>query len=37
VNAWASRGWNLGGHVYQIMATEGYQSSGNSNLTVWQQ
>jgi endo-1,4-beta-xylanase len=37
VNAWASRGWNLGSHDYQIMATEGFQSSGRSNLTVWPQ
>jgi endo-1,4-beta-xylanase len=37
VNAWANRGWNLGSHAYQIMATEGFQSSGSSNLTVWQQ
>jgi len=34
-NAWANKGWNLGTHNYQIMATEGFQSSGNSNLTVW--
>lgn len=37
VSAWSSKGWNLGSHVYQIMATEGYQSSGTSNLTVWAQ
>ncbi|MBN2007765.1 glycoside hydrolase family 11 protein [candidate division KSB1 bacterium] len=36
VNAWASKGWNLGSHVYQVLATEGYQSSGSSNVTVWE-
>lgn len=35
VNAWAARGWNLGTHNYQVMATEGYQSSGSANVTVW--
>ena len=33
-NFWASKGLNLGQHNYMILATEGYQSSGNSDLTV---
>jgi endo-1,4-beta-xylanase len=37
-NAWNGRGWNLGSTWrYQVMATEGFGSSGSSNLTVWQQ
>jgi len=36
VNAWKSKGMNLGtSWAYQVLATEGYQSSGKSNVTVW--
>jgi endo-1,4-beta-xylanase len=33
-NFWASKGLNLGTHNYMVLATEGYQSSGNSDLTI---
>jgi endo-1,4-beta-xylanase len=33
-NAWAALGLKLGSHNYQIVATEGYFSSGSSDITV---
>ena len=33
-NFWASKGLSLGAHDYQILATEGYQSRGSSDITV---
>jgi endo-1,4-beta-xylanase len=35
-NAWKALGLNLGTPNYEILATEGYQSSGNSDITVSQ-
>ncbi|OAF99369.1 xylanase, partial [Paraphaeosphaeria sporulosa] len=33
-NAWTQYGLKLGSHDYQILATEGYQSSGSASITV---
>jgi peptidoglycan/xylan/chitin deacetylase (PgdA/CDA1 family) len=35
-NFWASKGLALGNHDYQVLATEGYQSRGSSDITVSQ-
>ncbi len=33
-DAWQSNGMDMGSHDYQIMATEAYQSSGSSDVTI---
>jgi len=37
VSAWRSVGLNLGTMNYQVMASEGFGSTGSANVTVWQQ
>ncbi len=34
INAWKNLGMSIGTHNYQIVATEGYQSSGSSDIYV---
>lgn len=34
-DAWAALGVNLGTHDFQIVAVEGYQSSGTANVAIW--
>lgn len=34
-NAWKAKGLSMGTFNYMILETEGYQSSGSSNVTVW--
>lgn len=33
-DAWSKAGLSLGTHNYQIVATEGYQSSGSADITI---
>ncbi|HEY6816848.1 MAG TPA: glycoside hydrolase family 11 protein [Croceibacterium sp.] len=37
VAAWRSHGLELGAMDYQVMATEGFGSTGRSDVTVWQE
>ena len=37
VAAWRAHGLELGTMDYQVLATEGFGSSGRSDVTVWQE
>lgn len=37
VKAWKEKGWELGSHYYQVLATEGYQSKGRSKIRLWEE